>query len=80
MKDAINYRPNISPHVGAIAIFRYPHGVGHVALVTALHNAEFSVTEANYHHCQQGDRWVSLNDPNLVGFYNPAGDSGVAGS
>lgn len=73
--NADQYKPNISAHVGAIAIFHYgpsahyPHGTGHVALVTAIRSGAIAINESNYHSCAISDRWVSLKDPTLIGFW-----------
>lgn len=62
-----------TPAIGRVAIFSY--GVGelkqHIAIVTAMDEKGFTVTEANYIRCQKGTRWVSWTDKSLVGFFAP---------
>jgi len=66
--NASNFIPNSTPHVGGVAIFRYPNDY-HVAYVTALNADTFSIEETNYHRCKKSTRLVSYDDPNLIGFW-----------
>jgi hypothetical protein len=61
--------PNTSPKVGAVAIFEYPQK--HIGIVEKLTEEGFYVKEANYFPGLIAKRFVSWNDPKLIGFYTP---------
>lgn len=57
---------------GDLAVFYYgSSGVNHYAKVVERTDEYIIVDEANFHRCEVGIRKVMLNDPNLIGFYNP---------
>lgn len=60
--------PNTTPHVGAVAIFRYGE-VKHIALVTKLSAEGFWVFEANKDPCVVASRFIEWGDPHLAGFF-----------
>ena len=62
--------PNSSGKVGSVAIFYYGK-VKHIAYVTEVSAAGFTVQEANKTRCHIGSRFVKWTDPSLAGFYNP---------
>lgn len=64
-------QPNTSdPLVGSIAIMQYGD-IKHVAVVTEVTESSFSVTEANYKHCEKTERTLAYNYKRLVGFFTP---------
>jgi hypothetical protein len=65
MKDII---PNSPAREGGVAIFYYK-GVKHVAYITGIEADGFHVIEANYKPALITKRFVSWNDPNLVGYW-----------
>lgn len=69
--NASDFKPNTTPHIGAVAIFNY-HGVSHVALIKKYTSKGFLVAEGNYESCKTGDRDISWDDPSLIGFWDPA--------
>lgn len=61
--------PNSEITVGSVAVFMYPNGVKHVALVDQIWDGEFVVTETNYKNCKYGKRIVKDGDKSLLGFW-----------
>ena len=64
-----NITPNTELEVGAVAIFKYPSGLKHVAIVREIWDGEFLVEETNYKNCKYGKRIVSEVDKSLIGFW-----------
>jgi len=70
---AVGIAPSNSPSVGAIAVFMRGNGYdasdGHVAVVTAVTPASYTVSEMNYVGPGQVDtRTIRLPDPHVLGF------------
>lgn len=65
----VNILPNSEARVGAVAIFKYPNGLKHVAVVREVWDTEFLVEETNYKKCVHKNRLVDKTDPSLVGFW-----------
>ena len=61
------------PTVGSVVLMSYGNAVekNHVALVTSLGEDYFTVKEANYTPCKQGERVVKFSDKAIVGFWKP---------
>ena len=68
--DAKWFKPNTTPHVGAVAIFKYKN-VSHVALVKELKENYFVVREGNFTPCLITNRRIKYGDAALVGFWSP---------
>ena len=78
--DANDRFPNTEPFEGAVAIFwfppseKYPEGTKHVAYVDKIEGNNFYIKQTNKITCEYTEEWVSLDDPYLIGFYNPVLD------
>lgn len=70
IRNADHFTPNSSAHVGALAIFHYPNGISHVALVISIHGATFSVRESNYLPCKTDTRDIAFTNSSLYGFWD----------
>ena len=73
--NARDVRPNSwVPAIGSWVIFE-PGGeyqyYGHVGVVMGIDygNQKIKVLEANYVPCQRGERWISIDDPAIVGYF-----------
>ncbi len=55
------------PYVGGLVI-TMESKLGHVAVIKEVRENSLLVVEANYKRCQQGEREIRLNDPNIVGY------------
>ena len=62
--------PRSAPAVGEVAMFNYS-GIFHVAYISQIRGEGFEIQEANFHSCQKGTRFISWDDPHLVGFWKP---------
>lgn len=60
--------PNTSPHVGAVAIFKYGK-VYHYAYVTSLKKDGFNAKQSNMTPCLTDTHFFYWDDPHLLGFY-----------
>lgn len=71
--DAGTIIPNIplaEASVGDVILLDYD-GTGHAALITKVTGKGFIVHEANYKHCQEGNREVDVTRESIRGFYRP---------
>lgn len=59
-----------APLAGGVVVMRWAN-VGHVAVITDVTNADFGIKEANYARCQLTARRITLNDPDIIGFWAP---------
>lgn len=69
LQNTSKITPNTDIEVGTVAIFKYPSGVKHYAIVKSVSKESFVVDESNYKRCVQKDRTVSIDDKYLLGFY-----------
>lgn len=78
--DAKLQVPNIAVNTvkeGDIALYRYPSGIYHAAVVTKIfpngvYDDSYTVIQSNKVHCKVTTETLSLSDPNLRGFYRPS--------
>lgn len=68
--NAEDVKPNTTIHKGAVAVFRY-RLESHIAYVESFDADGFTISETNYHHGKQDERYVSFLDPFLIGFWEP---------
>lgn len=79
--DANNVFSNSELFIGVVAIFwfppskTYPKGTKHVAYVDQIKGNSFHIKQTNKQTCQYTEEWISFDDPNLLGFYNPVLDT-----
>lgn len=59
-----------APIVGGVVITNESYA-GHVAYITAVYNTYFHVVEGNYYSCKKSERDIQLNDPVILGFWEP---------
>lgn len=70
LQDADTFYPNaVVPKPGELAVFKYPSGESHIAVITAIGSGYFTIKEANYAPCKEDTRTILLSDPALIGFY-----------
>jgi len=67
----VDIAPNSDISVGSVAIFVYPNGLKHVAIVKEVWGDEFLVEETNYKNCTHKNRLVDYDNSALIGFYSP---------
>jgi hypothetical protein len=61
---------NLTPEISDVAVFYYPKsGLYHYAKVTWSDGYNFGILESNYRAGQITERNLSLDYPNLIGFY-----------
>lgn len=73
--DPIKYAKNLpinakTPQIGGIVVLNDSFA-GHLAEVIQISVDNFTVKEANYYHCALSTRIISINAPDIMGFYNP---------
>lgn len=62
---------NLSEQPGGVAVFRYPSGLEHYAVVDAVGTSTIQIRETNFNSGTYTERTIPLDDPSLHGFYNP---------
>lgn len=60
--------PNTEAAAGTVAVEWYGD-IKHVSLVTAVTPDGVWVVEANYKHCETGERFIPYTKPSLYGFF-----------
>lgn len=74
--DAIDYPVNtIKPKVGDIIKLQYYNATTtnytyHIAVIKEITEEGYQVKEANYEKCKEGERFILLNDDNIIGFFS----------
>ena len=68
--DASDLVGNTTIHVGALALFKFPNGVSHVALIDILETNRFHVKQGNKTPCEITEEWIDINNPYIVGFFD----------
>lgn len=58
--------PNINAHVGAIAVFDYPH----YGLVVTMDKDGFWIKDSNFKKCTYQTHYMRFDNPHLIGFFN----------
>jgi len=62
---------NLKKEVGDVAVFYYPKsGLYHYAKVLESDGYTFKIDEANYSHCRLTQRELTLDYPQLIGFWS----------
>ena len=69
--NAEDFPSNTTPHVGALALFRYKNGVAHVARITSLSEEGFTIDQDGVTRCNNPSDFVAWGDKNLTGFWIP---------
>ena len=69
--NADDFKGNTTPHVGALAIFRYKNGVAHVAPITAITEKGFAIDQDGVNRCNNPSDFVLWDDKNIYGFWTP---------
>ena len=64
--------PNAEAAVGAVAVEWFGK-IKHVSIVTKVEVSGVWVEEANYIHCETGERFIPFDKYSLVGFWSPYG-------
>lgn len=59
--------PNTTASPGVAVLLDY--NVPHIAVVTRVEHEGFWITEANFHKCARGERFILWTDPALRGFW-----------
>ena len=62
---------NLTDTPGGVAVFRYPSGLEHYAVVESIGTSTIHIKETNYRHGTVTERDISLTDPALKGFFLP---------
>ena len=60
--------PNAEPTVGAVAV-EWFNGIKHVSVVKEVTAEGVHVAEANYKHCEKGERFIPFDKYSLHGFW-----------
>jgi surface antigen len=60
---------NSEPVVGS-AIITTEGRAGHVGIVVGVTTSDVYIVEANYQHCRISTRILSLDSPQIIGYYN----------
>ena len=58
------------PIAGMVAVFDYS-GTKHIAYITGVDTTGIEIFEANYEPCKVSSRFVSYDDPHLLGYWTP---------
>lgn len=69
--DAIDFKPNTTPHAGAAVLFQYSDGTHHIAYITEMGPTSFHVTHYNKEKCKKTTEWVDYDNEFITGFYEP---------
>jgi len=64
--DAI--KPNSTPVIGGLVLLKYGE-VSHVAVIKYFIGTGIYVYEGNKDKCQYSERFINLNDENIIGFW-----------
>lgn len=59
--------PNTTPHVGAVAIFDYPH----YAIIVDFDEKGFWVDHTNFKKCVHNSTYFTWDNAHLLGFWAP---------
>lgn len=77
IQNADTVVPNsLTPNIGSVAVFRYKSGKSHVGVVdivqpNVVQPTRFHMKQSNYKPCLTDGMWVDIQDPSLVGFWDP---------
>jgi len=68
--DAEDFKPNTTPHVGALALFTYKNGISHVARIVEIREDGFLIDQDGVSRCNNPSDFVEWDDKNLTGFWD----------
>lgn len=60
-----------TPQIGSLVVFagNSKSPAGHLAVVIAINGNQLTIKESNWIHCQQGQRVIPSDEPDIKGFY-----------
>lgn len=73
--DAKDLEGNVTPQVGALALFKFANGQSHAAMIVEMNSTGFRAKQGNKKPCVVDSEFILWTNPNLTGFYKGGNDN-----